>query len=102
MRRLSLCFRRQWLSLILAPVLGGLAINGLWIFSGPRDLLVLRLHSSVLTEERDRLVRDNAAFRERIARLNSDDDYLQRLIRRELGYVRPGELVYRFTKPEQP
>ena len=102
MRHLSLCFRRQWLSLILAVVLGGLAISGLWRSSGPRDLLVLRLHSSALMGKRDRLVQDNAASRERIARLNSDDDYLQRLIRQELGYVRPGELVYRFPRPEQP
>jgi len=102
MGRLSHCVRRQWLSLMLAMVLSGLAINGLLGPSGSRDLLILRRHSSVLTGERDRLVRDNAAFRERIARLNSDDAYLQRLIRQELGYVRPGELVYRFPRSEQP
>ena len=87
---------------MLAMVLAGLVINGLWGLSGPQDLLVLRHHSSVLTGERDRLVRDNAAFRERIARLNSDDTYLQRLIRQELGYARPGEFVYRFPRSEQP
>ena len=102
MRRLSLCFRRQWLSLMLAAILSGLAIDGLWGSSGPQDLLILRRHSRVLTEERDRLVRDNAVFRERIARLNSDDSYLQQLIRQELGYVRPGEFVYRFPSSEQP
>jgi cell division protein FtsB len=102
MRRLSVCFRRQWLSLILAVVLGGLILNGLWGVLGPRDLLILRRHCSVLTEERDRLVLDNAAFREQIARLKSDDAYLQRLIRQELGYVRPGEFVYRFPKSKQP
>jgi cell division protein FtsB len=87
---------------MLAVVLGGLALNGLCGSSGPRDLLALRHHRGVLTEERDRLVLDNAAFRERIARLKSDDAYLQRLIRQELGYVRPGEFVYRFPKSEQP
>jgi cell division protein FtsB len=87
---------------MIAVVLVGLALNGLWGSSGPRDLLVLRRHSSVLTEERDKLVLDNAAFRERIARLKSDDAYLQRLVRRELGYVRPGEFVYRFPKSQQP
>ncbi|MBV8054698.1 MAG: septum formation initiator family protein [Deltaproteobacteria bacterium] len=83
-------------------VLGGLAINGLWGSSGSQDLLVLRRHSRMLTRERDRLAQDNAVFRERIARLNSDDTYLQRLIRQELGYVRSGELVYRFPRSEQP
>ena len=102
MSRLSLCLRRQWLSLMLGAVLGGLALNGVREASGPRDLLVLRQHRTVLTAERDRLVLDNADFRERIARLQSDDAYLQRLIRQELGYVRPGEFVYRFPESEQP
>jgi cell division protein FtsB len=102
MYRLSPGLRRQWLSLILAVVLGGLALNGLWGASGPRDLLVLRYHGRMMTEERDSLVLDNASLRRRIVRLKSDDAYLQQLIRLELGYVRSGELVYRFPKPEQP
>ena len=102
MRRLSLCFRQQWLTLMLAMVFAGLTLDGFWGTSGPRDLLVLRHHSRVLREECDRLVLDNAGLRVRIARLKSDDAFLQRLIRQELGYVRPGELVYRFPKHEQP
>jgi cell division protein FtsB len=102
MRRLSRCLQRQWLTLILAAVLGGLGLNAIWGSLGTRDLLVLRQHSSALTRERDKLILDNAAFRDRIARLKSDDAYLQRLIRQELGYVRPGEFVYRFPKTEQP
>jgi cell division protein FtsB len=102
MPRLSPTLRRQWLSLMLAVVLGGLIYNGIIGSSGPQDLLILRHHSSVLVNERDRLVQENAAFRAHIARLNHDDAYLQRLIRQELGYVRPGEVVYRFPKSEQP
>jgi cell division protein FtsB len=102
MRRLSLGLRRQWLSLILAVVLGALASNALRGSSGPRDLLILLHHGGLLTAERDRLLQENAAFRERIARLRSDDAFLQRLIREELGYVRPGEFIYRFPKSEQP
>jgi cell division protein FtsB len=101
MRRLSFIFRRQWLSLMLTIIMGGLALNALCGSSGIRDLLILRHHTAALTGERDRLVRENAAFRERIARLNSDDLFLQRLIRQELGYVRSGEFVYRFPKSEQ-
>jgi cell division protein FtsB len=87
---------------MLATILGGLALDGRWGPSGPRDLLILRRHSSALIRQRDALLLDNAAFRDRIARLRSDDAYLQRLIRQELGYVRPGEVVYRFPKPQQP
>jgi cell division protein FtsB len=102
MRRLSLGLRRYWLSLMLVIILTGLVVNGLWSSSGAQDLLILRHHSDILMEKRDKLILDNAAFRERIARLKSDDAYLQRLIRLELGYVRPGELVYRFPKSDQP
>jgi cell division protein FtsB len=102
MRRLSLCLRRQWLTLILAMVLDGLILNGFWGSSGPRDLLILRRQANALVRKRDTLAADNAAFRKRIESLKSDDAYLQRLIRQELGYVRSGELVYRFAKPERP
>ena len=83
-------------------VLVGLLVNGLWGSSGAQDLLILRHHSDVLMVERDRLILDNAAFQERITQLKSDDAFLQQLIRQELGYVRPGELVYRFPKSESP
>jgi cell division protein FtsB len=87
---------------MLTLVLAGLLVNGLCGSLGAQDLLILRHHSDVLMMKRDRLILDNTAFRERIVRLKSDDAYLQRLIRLELGYVRPGELVYRFPKSEQP
>ncbi len=99
---LSIYLRDRWLSLMLGAVLGGLVLNGLCSPLGPKDLLVLRHHRSILTVERDRLVADNAHFREGIARLQSDDAYLQSIIRQELGYVRPGEFVYRFSQSQQP
>jgi len=100
MGRLKICFGRHWPSAMFAMVLGGLVFDGLCGPSGPRDLLVLRLHSRVLARERDALLVDNAAIRDRTVRLRSDDAYLQQLIRQELGYARPGEFVYRFPKTE--
>jgi cell division protein FtsB len=87
---------------MLAVVLAGLLANGFWGSLGAQDLLILRHHSDVLMVKRDKLILDNAAIQGRIAQLKSDDIYLQRLIRLELGYVRPGEIVYRFPKSEQP
>jgi cell division protein FtsB len=63
---------------------------------GPRDLALLRDHRTRLEAARDRLVADNRGLAEQTQRLQSDDAYLQRLIRRELGYARSDELVYRF------
>jgi cell division protein FtsB len=87
---------------MLVSILGGLLSDGLWGTWGTRDLMILRQHSRRLVNERDRLLQDNAAFRKRIVRLNSDDAFLQQLIRQELGYVRPGELIYRFSNPQPP
>jgi cell division protein FtsB len=94
--------RSQWLTALLVILVGGLVLDGIFGSSGPRDLLVLRQHGALLANERDKLVIDNTALRERIVRLRSDDTYLQRLIRLELGYARPGEFVFRFARPDTP
>jgi cell division protein FtsB len=69
---------------------------------GPTDLLLLRRHRTILTEQRDNLIADNDRLRGGIDRLRSDDAYLQTLIRQQLGYVRGGDLVYRFPNSDQP
>jgi len=85
----------------MMPV-AGLVLGAIFGSSGPQDLLVLRQRSTTLTNERDTLISDNTALQEHIVRLKSDDAYLQRLIRQELGYARPGEFVFRFARPESP
>ncbi|MGH7923610.1 MAG: FtsB family cell division protein [Candidatus Binatus sp.] len=97
MTRLSFVLRREWLSLIFGGVLVLLVLSALLGNLGPRDLLVLRSHRAALEERRNQLAADNAAFRTRVQKLRSDDRYIERLIRRELGYARPDELVYKFA-----
>lgn len=101
MRRLSVGLRPKWPILIFGTALAGLALDAIGGPSGPRDLLVLRQHASALEEQRDKLRLDNTAIREHIARLTSDDNYLEQLIRQDLGYVRSGELVYRFPREKR-
>ena len=96
MARLTIFLRRAWLNLLLATVLLLLVIS-CWVAPmGPRDLALLRQHGTRLEAERDRLIAQNSALAARTQRLQSDDAYLQRLIRRQLGYARDDELVYRF------
>jgi cell division protein FtsB len=97
MMRLSFVLRREWLSLIFAGVLVMLVLSALLGNLGPRDLLALQSHRAELEARRDRLAADNAAFRTHVQKLRSDDRYIERLIRRELGYARPDELVYKFA-----
>jgi cell division protein FtsB len=53
------------------------------------------------TERADRLRLDQAEARLRqqevvLARLRTDPGYVERVIRRELGYAKPGETIFRF------
>ncbi len=64
---------------------------------GPRDLLALRDRRRVLEAQNAELLARNASLRTGVQNLGSNDRYLEHLIRRELGFVRSGELVYKFT-----
>jgi cell division protein FtsB len=97
MTRLSFVLRREWLSLIFGGVLVMLLASALLGNLGPRDLVALQSYRAALEARRNGLAADNAAFRTRIQKLRSDDRYIERLIRRELGYAGPNELVYKFT-----
>ncbi len=96
MGKLGKYFRRVWLNLILGAIFALLVISSWVAPMGPRDLVLLRAHRTRLEAVRDRLIADNRELSERMERLQSDGAYLQRLIRRELGYARADELVYRF------
>jgi len=97
MTRLSFLLRREWLSLIFGGVLAMLLLSAALGNLGPRDLVALRSHRAALEERRNQLAADNVAFRTRVQKLRSDDRFIERLIRRELGYARPDELVYKFA-----
>jgi len=102
MTRLGFHLRRQWPSLILAGILLILVVNAIWGPLSPRDLLILRRERVNLTAQHQALLDRNAALRTSIQNLRSNDRYLQHLIRRELGFTGPGELVYKFTGEQQP
>jgi cell division protein FtsB len=97
MTRLSFVLRREWLSLIFGGVLVLLVLSVLLGSQGPRDLVALQSHRAALEARRDQLAADNATFKTRVQKLRSDDRYIESLIRRELGYARPDELVYKFA-----
>ena len=70
---------------MLLSLLGALVLNCFYGPLGPRDLFVLRHHRASITTVRDRLAAENAHLKQQIVRLRSDDAYIQRLIRQELG-----------------
>jgi cell division protein FtsB len=101
MAKVRFLMRRVWLNLILGAVLAVLIISCIAAPLGPRDLALLRHRRVQLQAARDRLIADNAELAARTQRLQSDDAYLERLIRRELGYARADELVYRFPHDDR-
>ncbi len=89
--------RRQWPSLIPGAMLAALLFNGLSGPKGPRDLLLLRRRYAELEARRSALQARKAELEALVQNLRSNDRYLEHLVRRELGYARPDELVYKFT-----
>jgi len=99
MARLSNWLRRQWPNLILGSVLLGLICNALLAAMGPRDLLLLRQRRGELEAKRADLMVRKAGLETSVQNLRSNDRYLEHLIRKELGYARPDEMIYKFTGP---
>ena len=46
------------------------------------------------------LAQQNTRLREHLRKLESDDAYLEKLVRERLGWIKPGELVYRVDRRE--
>ncbi|TAJ83437.1 septum formation initiator family protein [bacterium] len=91
---------QSWVIYIVCAVLVTLS---LFTTLGERGLLHLwRLwgEQKKLDETNFLLQKENEILRERIYRLRHDDQYLEKIAREDLGLVRPGEIIYRFTSPE--
>ncbi len=95
--RLRDFFSQSWPSLILGGALALLLGGAISSPGGPRDLLVLRQRRAQLEVRRARLLAQQRALETDVQNLRSNHVYIERLIRRELGYARPNELVYKFT-----
>ncbi len=84
-----------------AIVLAGLVVLALLgveaVFGGRGVLHLQRLHTQQERAEAIvfRLADENRQLREHLDRLDHDDSYLEELARERLGWIRPGERVYR-------
>jgi len=84
---------------MLGAVLVGLLCNALLAAMGPRDLLLLRQRRTELEAKRADLMVRKVELETSVQNLRSNDRYLEHLIRKELGYARPDEMIYKFTGP---
>jgi len=83
-------------ALVLAIV--GVAASALVGEHGVAHLVRLRAERRALGDTTFGLLEQNRRLRDAIARLEKDDVYLEGLARRQLGLVRPNEIVYRFRR----
>jgi len=90
--------KRLWLpaTLLLYALLMASTLVG---ERGFLHLQELRQEQRALEAEAFTLLRENAGLRNRIARLKTDDEFLEKMAREKLGLVRKGEFVYRFDGP---
>lgn len=87
------------LGALLMAGIAGVTTSALFGEHGIAHLLRLRTERGTLGATAFDLMQRNTQLRADIARLRSDDHYLEALARRQLGLVRPDETVYRFRRP---
>ncbi|MFI5355927.1 MAG: septum formation initiator family protein [Opitutales bacterium] len=88
--------RRLIVGLYLALFLGVGLASGVFFWRAQQEYV--RLHEIELANRR-KLAEAEQLLREQekiLDRLRTDPDYVEKVIRRRLGYARPGEYVFRF------
>jgi cell division protein FtsB len=91
-------------AIVLAGMAGLIALIGFAIFGsrGVVDLWGMQQKQVALESLAFRLQQDNERLRTHIDRLEHDDAYLQKVVRERLGWIQPGEVVYRVRRPVAP
>lgn len=62
----------------------------------------LRQEQHTLESDAVALLQENKDLRDRITRLQNDNDYLEKVAREELKFAKKGEVVYLFRAPSEP
>jgi cell division protein FtsB len=90
--------RRQvvWASVGVALVL---AVSSAVAEGGFRRYWRLQQDVRTLEERNAKLAQDNARLRREVEALRNDPVALERAVREELGYVKPGEVIFDVEEP---
>jgi cell division protein FtsB len=85
--------------LVMAVVAGALSLASVADARGFRRYLTLRQDVEALQERNRALAGQNEALLREIQALRKDPTALERAAREELGYVKPGEIVFHLEAP---
>ncbi len=91
--------RRKFLA-VAAVLAGALSLASAADARGFRRYLALRQDVEALQERNRGLSEQNEALRREINALRKDPAALERAAREELGYVKPGEIVFHLEEEE--
>jgi len=91
--------RRYWLAIALFALAAILLVSAATSERGLARVLQLERELEATNERNFRLVQEISELREQQALLRTDDRTLERLARRHLSMVRPGEVLYHVPPP---
>jgi cell division protein FtsB len=96
--------RRQapWLRLALVFAICALLLDALFGDRGLAETLRARAEYAAAAADLQRVKTENAGLREQIRRLEHDPVTIEALARRELGFIRPGEILVIVRDVKQP
>lgn len=90
---------RQKLLMVAGVVAGVLSLASAADARGFRRYLKLREDVEALQQRNQGLAAQNEALRREIQALRDDPAALERAVREELGYVKPGEIIFHLESP---
>jgi len=82
-----------WPLVMLVVLLAG----GVLVYRGVHQLLRVQEKLRQVVETNHRLAEKNQMLYNRVRRLRGDDRALERVVRREMGMVRPDEVIYQLA-----
>lgn len=77
-----------------------LLLLGLLLNRGFQRLVRTFLEIRNKKQQIEYLRRENDYLKSEIFRLKNDPQYQERMVRKELGYIQPGEIEYRIKEPK--
>ena len=89
--------KRRWARLAVGAGLLALAVGN----NGARSLVTSWLELRSLRKEIVALEEEERRLEQRLKAMKGGDAALERLARQELGFVKKGEIEYRFTPPTE-
>ena len=85
---------------ILWIALGGIVIFSLFYLPSLSKYHDLKQQQDELDEQLEKIGKEVQSAREERDLLKNDPEYLEKVIRDEMGLVKPGEIIYKFVKDE--